>query len=77
MTQEERWFEKYQEVLTFIKTHKRNPSKHNDVERGRYLNWLKQQRKLMNAGKLKEDRVERFKALLESVERYKHVNQYV
>lgn len=77
MTQEERWFEKYQEVLTFIKTHKRNPSKHNDVERGRYLNWLKHNRKLYNCGELREDRVEAFMRLIELTEKYKHKNQYI
>lgn len=35
------------------------------------------QQKLMNAGELKEDRVEKFKELLEMGERYKRVNQYV
>jgi hypothetical protein len=40
------------------------------------LNWLKQQRKLHNAGKLKPERVERFRKLLELVELYKRKNQY-
>ena len=34
MTQDERWLEKYNEVLVFIETNKRNPSKHDDEERG-------------------------------------------
>ena len=29
------------------------------------LNWMKHNRKLMNAGKMKEDRLEMFKRLLE------------
>ena len=33
-------------------------------------------KKLMNAGDLKPERVELFKPLLELVEKYKHVNQY-
>ena len=45
MTQEERWLEKYNEVKNFIETNKRNPSKHNDEERGRFFNWLKHNRK--------------------------------
>lgn len=45
MTQDELWQNKYQEVVTFIETNKRNPSKHSDEERGRYLNWLKHNRK--------------------------------
>ena len=38
MTQDESWQEKYNEVVAFIETNKRNPSKHNDEERGRFLN---------------------------------------
>ena len=34
MTQEEKWLAKYDEVVAFIKTNKRNPSKHSDEERG-------------------------------------------
>lgn len=42
MTQEEAWLNKYKEVVAFIETNKRNPSKHSDEERGKYLNWMKQ-----------------------------------
>ena len=76
MTQEERWLEKYNELVTFIETNKRNPSKHSDEERGRYLNWMKHNRKLFAAGLLKEDRVEKFKKLLELFEKYRRINQY-
>ena len=38
MTQDELWIRKYQEVVTFIETNKRNPSKHDDEARGKYLN---------------------------------------
>lgn len=40
------------------------------------LNWLKANRKKMNAGKLKEERVELFQKLLELGEKYKHINQW-
>lgn len=76
MTQEERWVARYNEVVTFIKTNKRNPSKHSDEERGKYLNWLKHNRKLYAAGLLKENRVEKFKELLALAEKYKRKNQY-
>lgn len=76
MTQDELWQMKYQEVVAFIETNKRNPSKHSDEERGRYLNWLKHNRKLYVAGMLKEDRVEAFKKLVELSEQYKRKNQY-
>lgn len=76
MTQDERWLEKYREVKDFIEKKQRNPSKHDDKERGRYLNWLKHNRKLYAAGVLKEDRIEKFKALIELSEKYKRKNQY-
>lgn len=75
MTQDERWNLRYQEVIDFIETNHRNPSKHR-IEEHDMLNWLKQQRKLHNAGKLKPDRVERFKKLLELIEQYRRKNQY-
>lgn len=63
-------------MVTFIKTYKRNPSKHSDEERGRYLNWLKHNRKLYTAGEMKEERVEKFKELMELSEIYRRKNQY-
>lgn len=76
MTQSERWLEKYDEVVAFIEINKRNPSKHCDEERGRYLNWLKYNRKLYASGLLKGERVGIFKELLAKMEEYKRVNQY-
>ena len=76
MTQDERWLEKFNEVVSFIETNKRNPSKHSDEERGQYLNWLKHNRKLYSAGLLKEDRVEKFKELIAMGEKNRRVNQY-
>ena len=75
MTQDEKWKAKYDEVVSFIETNHSNPSKHRIEEHG-MLNWVKQQRKLSNAGKLKPDRVELFNCLLELVEENKRVNQY-
>ena len=75
MTQDERWNVRYQEVRTYIETNKRNPSKHR-IEEHDMLNWLKANRKLMNANALKEPRLSRFKELLGLIERYKHINQY-
>ncbi len=40
MTQDEKWLIKYNEVEDFIKTSKRNPSKHR-IEEHDMLNWLK------------------------------------
>lgn len=41
------------------------------------LNWVKANRKLMNAGKLKVERIEAFEKLLRLMEEYNHVNQWV
>ena len=73
--QETRWLNRYNEVKEFIETNKRNPSKHR-IEEHDMLNWLKANRKALNAGKMKADRVEDFKELLELCEKYHHVNQY-
>ena len=48
MTQDERWNIRYQEVMAFIESNHRNPSKHR-LEEHAMLNWVKQQRKLHNA----------------------------
>ena len=39
-------------------------------------NWWKHQQKLLNAGELKTNRLEKFNELLKLGEKYKHVNQY-
>lgn len=75
MTQDEKWKVRFEEVVSFIEANHRNPSKH-QLEEHLMLNWVKQQRKLLNAGKLKEDRVGRFKELLALIEENKRINQY-
>lgn len=76
MTQDELWLNKYQEIVAFIEKNKRNPSKYNDEERGRYLNWMKHNRKLYAAGEMKLERVEAFEKLIELCEKYRRKNQY-
>ena len=75
MTQDERWNLRYQEVIDFIEANHRNPSKHR-IEEHNMLNWVKQQRKLHNAGNLNLNRVEAFKKLMALIEENKRVNQY-
>ena len=75
MTQDERWKKRYNEVKSFIETNHRNPSRHR-IEEHDMLNWVKHQRKLMNAGEMKLERVEKFKRLLELSEKYRRKNQY-
>lgn len=75
MTQEEKWLEHYNEVVDFIETNHRNPSRH-FVENRNLLSWVKQQRKLINAGKLKPERIEMFNKLTELWEENKRKNQW-
>ena len=75
MNQDTRWLTRYNEVKSFIEANHRNPSKHR-IEEHDMLNWVKANRKALNAGKMKDERVERFKELLELMEENKHVNQY-
>ena len=60
MTQDERWMTKYNEVIEFISTNHRNPSKYVDEERN-MVNFLKHTRKQLNQGLLKSDRIKEFK----------------
>ena len=75
MTQEEKWIKRYQEMERFIEENHRNPSKHR-IEEHDMLNWLKANRKALNAGKMKLERVEKFRKLLEMTEQYRRKNQY-
>ena len=58
-----------------MEANKRRPSKFVDEERS-MRNWWKHQQKLVNAGELKPERMEKFKELLALGGKYKHVNQY-
>jgi len=75
MTQNERWNNRYDEVVWFIETYHRNPSRHR-IEEHDMLNWCKANRKALNAGKMKLERVEKFKKLLEMTEQYRRKNLY-
>ncbi len=75
MDQETRWLTRYNEVKVFIEREHRNPSKYR-LEEHDMLNWLKANRKKVNAGELKEDRLIKFKNLLTLVEENKRKNQY-
>ena len=64
MDQETRWLTRYNEVKTFIEEHNRNPSKYFDGEK-LMVHFLKRNRKLLNAGELKEPRLTMFKEVME------------
>ena len=75
MKNDDLWMVRYEEVLNFMKSQRRNPSKHR-IEEHLMLNWLKYNRKMMNAGKLKANREKLFLELLAFSDTLKHVNQY-
>ena len=75
MTQDERWLLRYNEVKAFIETNHRNPSRHR-IEEHDMLNWIKANRKKMNAGELKPERIVIFQSLLNLIEENKRKNQY-
>ena len=75
MTQDERWQVRFEEVKSFIEANHRNPSRHR-IEEHLMLNFVKHNRKLMNKGEMKEERIEAFNRLLSKMEEYKRVNQY-
>ena len=75
MTQDERWIVKFNEVVEFIESNHRNLSKHR-IEEHDMQNWVKANRKALNVGKLKPERVEAFKRLLAMMEQYRRKNQW-
>ena len=75
MTQDELWLTKWQEAIDFLETNHRKPSKFVPKERN-VRSWWKHNKKLMNAGELKPERLSLFSQLLEIGEKYRHVNQY-
>ena len=75
MTQDEKWLNNYTEVVRYMEANHRNPSKHRAEDR-LMVNWMKHQRKLMNKGELRPDRLARFKRLMAKAEKLKRVNQW-
>lgn len=53
MTHNEKWMVRYKDVIPFIETNYRNPSKYSKEEKMKAY-FLKYCRKIMNAGELKE-----------------------
>ena len=62
-------------VGSFLETNHRKPSKFIPEERN-LRSWWKHNKKLMNAGVMKPERVQLFERLLELEEKYRHKNQY-
>ena len=57
MTQSELWLAKWQEAIDFLETNHRKPSKFIPEERN-LRSWWKHNKKLMNAGELKAERMD-------------------
>lgn len=62
--------------MDFMEKNHRNPLRYR-LEEHDLLNWLKVNRKKMNAGELQEPRLGKFKKLLWVAEENKRVNQFV
>ena len=77
ITPDERRLSKYNVAVVFLKTNKRNPSKHIDKEKAACLNWIQHNRKLLKAREMKEERVEEFEKLIAQIEKYTRVNQFL
>lgn len=75
MVQDERWLKRYQDVMEFMDKNPRNPSRPR-IEEPAMLNRRMENRKKMNAGELRSERIEAFNRLLEMIEQYKRKNQY-
>lgn len=75
MTQDERWNQTWKQYIDFLETNKRRPSKYKPEERD-LVNWAKHNRKLINQGKFKESRMEKFEELKRLSEKYQRINQY-
>ena len=75
MTQDERWQQQYEQMMTFMNENHRRPSKHR-VEEHDMLNWFKATKKRITKGELSEERQKKFNILLEVAEKYRRQNQY-
>ena len=75
MTQDERWQSQYDQMMAFMETNHRRPSKHR-VEEHNMLNWFKSNKKLIAKGGYPPDRLEKFNRLMEIADKYRRLNQY-
>lgn len=75
MTQDERWQRQYDQMMEFMETYHRRPSKHR-LEEHDMLNWFKSNKKLIAKGGYPQDRLEKFTILLEVAGKYRRKNQY-
>ena len=75
MKQDDLWNLKWQAYMDYMDRNKRRPSKHH-AEDMVLFNWFKHSKKLLNQGKLQEDRIAKFKQLLGEAKDYQRINQH-
>ena len=75
MTIEEKWTQQYKEILKYMRTYQRRPSKHHPEDLKMH-NWIKHNKKLLNKGELPINRFHRFTHLLDIAQKYRRINQY-
>lgn len=75
MTQEERWQRQYDQMIEFMETNHRRPSKHR-LEEHDMLNWFKCVKKQIAKGGYPQNRLEKFAVLMEVANKYRRKNQY-
>ena len=75
MTQNERWQRQYEEMMTFMETNHRRPSKHR-LEEHDMLNWFKSTKKQIAKGDYLQDRLEKFAIFMKVADKYRRKNQY-
>lgn len=75
MTQDEIWIEHFNEYMTFMKENRKRPSKHYDADRALF-NWFKHNKKVYLTGRMPATRVAMFRALLDTADEYRKLNQY-
>ena len=75
MTQDEKWQIQYEQMMRFMETNRRRPSKHR-LEEHDMLNWFKSTKKRIAKGDYPQDRLEKFAILMEVADKYRRKNQY-
>lgn len=73
--QDELWNSKWQAYMDYMTRNKRRPSKHH-AEDMVLFDWFKHSKKLLNQGKMRADRVEKFKLLLGEAKDFQRINQH-
>ena len=75
LTRDEIWQVNYEQIVNYVNTFKRRPSKHR-IEDHRMLNWIKYNKKVMANGDMPPEKTHLFCQLLETLEKYQKLNQY-